>query len=352
MIVRFFFSLTCAFSFSLSLFAMEISGSQTDRRLHEAVVAGKTQMVRTLLKMRGVNVNAEDAYGRTPLIVAIARGMRDIVQILLAEPSLDVVTASFSGDTPLSLAARFGYINILRDLFGSDYGNFLMSVVNKRNERGETPLIEATGRGHLEAVQFLLSLPGIEINAIDKEGGTPLITAAKVGKNEIAKALLTTPLINAHPIDVTARNRGGDTAFSVAAKHGHVAIMRDLIDSPYNAQILARINNRNSWGETPLISLAKIGCVEGVKLLLGLQGIDVNSADSRGDTALIKAVGAPSHAMRLVQELLKIQDLELNTVNNSQQTALAIAVNCRRFLLITMLLQDKRCTPKLVQVSS
>ena len=65
--------------------------------------------------MPDINVNLQNKWGTTALIIASKRGHTDIVKLLLAVPSIDVnVQNKFYGETALSIASKNGHTDIVK----------------------------------------------------------------------------------------------------------------------------------------------------------------------------------------------------------------------------------------------
>ncbi|XP_008933508.1 PREDICTED: ankyrin repeat domain-containing protein 12-like, partial [Merops nubicus] len=86
--------------------------------------------------------------------------------------------------------------------------------VNKRNERGETPLHMAAIRGDVKQVKELISL-GANVNVKDFAGWTPLHEACNVGYYDVAKVLI------AAGADVNTQGLDDDTPLHDSASSGH-----------------------------------------------------------------------------------------------------------------------------------
>ena len=85
--------------------------------LHWAAYKGFTDIVRQLINEHGMDKNLK-AYGSvTPLHLAAAEGLLEVVELLAIELKADVNAVSvISGDTPLHRAARNGHKETVRVL--------------------------------------------------------------------------------------------------------------------------------------------------------------------------------------------------------------------------------------------
>ncbi|XP_072903414.1 ankyrin repeat domain-containing protein 12 isoform X1 [Hemitrygon akajei] len=111
--------------------------------------------------------------------------------------------------------------------------------VNKRNERGETPLHMAAIRGETKQVKELIS-QGADVNVKDFAGWTPLHEACNLGYYDVAKQLI---LAGA---DVNTRGLENDTPLHDAASNGHRDIVKLLLRNGGDAY---QMNHR---GERPV----------------------------------------------------------------------------------------------------
>ncbi|KAM4688819.1 ankyrin repeat domain-containing protein 12 isoform 2-T2 [Discoglossus pictus] len=100
--------------------------------------------------------------------------------------------------------------------------------VNKRNERGETPLHMAAIRGDISQVKDLIRL-GANVNVKDFAGWTPLHEACNMGFYDVAKVLI------AAGADVNTQGLDDDTPLHDAASSGHRDIVKLLLRNGGNA---------------------------------------------------------------------------------------------------------------------
>ncbi|SPO03229.1 uncharacterized protein DNG_05911 [Cephalotrichum gorgonifer] len=134
------------------------------------------------------NIDAMDAYGRTPLAWAAAEGQEAAVERLLATGKVN-------------LDSKDG-------LFGS------------------TPLLRAADNGHEAVVRLLLATGRVDVESRDDHGFTPLSWAAFRGNEAILKLLLATGKVNTNP-----ESDNGRTPLSWAASNGHKGIVKLLLDA-------------------------------------------------------------------------------------------------------------------------
>lgn len=130
----------------------------------DAIKSRDNNAAMDLLRARGSTiVNARNASGETPLLVAIVERDSTWTQYLLqkgADPNLP----ARSGEVPLVAAARLGFADAVDWLLSSG------ANVDKANRMGETALIVAVQQRHAPIVRVLL-----------EEGADPDKTDAAAG---------------------------------------------------------------------------------------------------------------------------------------------------------------------------
>jgi len=116
--------------------------------IHDAAKKGDIERVEALLAETPEQVNAKDENDETPLHLAVRRGYNEVIGLLLAQGA-DVNAKNEAGVTPLHTAVQEGYKEVVRLLVakGAD--------VNAKTNKGDTPLYEAVRQGDKEVVQLL-----------------------------------------------------------------------------------------------------------------------------------------------------------------------------------------------------
>ena len=104
-----------------------------------------------LLQDKGMTlINTRNVNGETALMITVARRDSTWTSFLLSNGA-DPNIANRSGDTPLIMAARIGYLEAAQWLVGKK------ARVDEANRMGETPLIIAVQGRYTPVVRYLLS---------------------------------------------------------------------------------------------------------------------------------------------------------------------------------------------------
>jgi len=133
--------------FSVALLLTGLCAAQPSADLMGAVWSNDIAKVKLLISV-GVDVNAKDETGLSPLGVAITLKENQIAKLLI-DDGASVNGASSDAHSPLMSAARIGDIDIVKLLVakGAD--------VNATTSQGETALSLAEAAGQKEVVAFL-----------------------------------------------------------------------------------------------------------------------------------------------------------------------------------------------------
>ena len=245
----------------------------------------------------GEGVDARDALGQTPLMLAAAFGSVEAVRVLLAAGA-DARAASSSGATALHWAVSS--LDKTRALLAAG------ADVNAVTQLGRSPLLVASsGHGMSDVVQLLLS-KGAKVDAPDPAGITPLIAALSVDDRQTARLLL------AAGADVHSVARIGTTATPLiaAAYRGNVDTIRTLLAhkvdvSTRSADDNGRVKNGLilSGRVTALHAAVSSGELDAVRVLLD-GGADPNARDIRGMTPLVWGVSTDRPSVEIIKLLL------------------------------------------------
>lgn len=243
------------------------SGPDGASPLHLAVRRGFTRLVETLLA-RGVDPNATDAHGGTPLaeVLGLPPDLAEDMARRLLAAGANPERAAFDGRTPLGLALAQGRGDLARWLDWS--GPWRLP--------GRRPIaadvVEAATVGDVRAVERLVAL-GLPPDARDAKGATALIRAAGRGHPAVVAWLL------AAGADPAAAASSGVDALTAAIAAHRDPVVRVLLDHGVAADTPV------AHGVPPLLVAAAVGAAPCVGLLLD-RGARADAADPRGNTAI------------------------------------------------------------------
>lgn len=233
---------------------------------------------------KGADVNSQNVYGQTALLLVVKSNMRSrgiveaIVDKLLAAGA-SVNTADNLRQTPLIIAASKSHWGVVRRLleFGPD--------VDAKDDEGRTALMFAAKKNRSADAQMLLEA-GANVNEVDEKGKTPLIFATEKNLVEMVR------LLSAGGADVNVMTKKGETPWRIATNRGY--------KETANLLIAAGADVPDSAGS--FVSAASIGDSAVLNVLFN-RGVTVDVRDDAGSTALMRA--AENGHCQIVDWLLK-----------------------------------------------
>ena len=193
-------------------------------RFYQAIRANDLAALGTLIRSEGVD--AKDAQGQTPLMLAAAFGSDEAVRVLIAAGA-DVKASSNAGLTALHLAAD----DVAKARMLLDAG----AGVNAATQLGRTPLIVAAAANHSGNVVRLFLARGADVNRADSGGITALNAAANVDNGDAADLLLAR---GASP-HAEAQIPQASTPLMGAAINGNYALVRSLLARKANVSAVS-----------------------------------------------------------------------------------------------------------------
>ena len=186
-------------------------------------------------------INARGADNQTALMMAAARGSREIVALLL-EKGAGLEIKDLNGETAL-LKAVSGSFNM-------ETVNLLLARgadVNAKDSKGVTVLMKSAMNACSKDMLKVLLEKGAEIKAKDDSGNTILMLVAMY----FSDAGILDVLI-ANGADITAVNQYGETVIFIAVRNRLPAALKALLAHG------ADVNGKNARGETPLSVTKKL----------------------------------------------------------------------------------------------
>lgn len=209
-------SLSAAACASTGLLAW--ADSATD--FQTAITRDNYVAVRKLLQ-QGFDPNTTDAQGRPALVKALQIESLRVAQVLIAAPGVRINDASPSGETALMHACIKGHLDVVQQLLALDA---------RINQPGWTPLHYAASADteHSLAIAQLLLERHAYIDAESPNKSTPLMLAAQYGSQAMVQLLLDAGA------DVQARNQLGLTAVDFAQRSEREFMVK-MLQTAYEA---------------------------------------------------------------------------------------------------------------------
>ncbi len=225
-----------------------------------------------ILIRAGADSNLANDYGVTPLLLACGKGSSDMVQKLL-NAGADPNAAQWMGVTPLMICSRSGNLDAVKLLLTHE-----ADPRAKDNRRGQTALMWAAARQHLEVARLLLEYGAAINTATHMPAGLEqrmFLTYGVQRRDPTRPDTLGAEDIHPDPTS----SMGGFTALMFAARQGDVAMGRLLVAAG------ADVNHFSPEYGSPLVVAAANGH-ESLSLFLLEQGANPNVEDVWGFTPL------------------------------------------------------------------
>jgi ankyrin repeat protein len=183
--------------------------------LHVAAYCGPPSVFRHFFDIsNGVDINTQDAWFQTPLLIAAKKGYIDTLRLLF-DRGAEIESKDNTGRTLLSWAARNSHTDVL--LFLIDNG----ADIDSRDGTGRTLLSWTAEEGTMLVLRLLLE-KGADIESKDNTGRTPLSRAAENGHTDVLELLF------GQTVDINLKDSAGRTPLLFAIKNHHQAAIEFL----------------------------------------------------------------------------------------------------------------------------
>ena len=326
------------------------------------IEVGNARCIAELLKSKQVDEVQLAACAFTPLHWAILnRSSAEKIEELLLQ-GVDVNAPDRYGHTPLHLAAEMGDAEVLAALLKS-----AEIEVNKLSNDKKTALYLAAKYGHAQAVTMLIASAGIQ----SEEAKGSCLAALEVAAIHEHAAVIA-ELINSAKVDTYLPSQNAMKIINSAISEDKVKVVTELVKSEWidfngfsgpllefvldnifqkgSGQMIVEVVRSNKLGNEHLESFrftslhvaAITGDVKRIHELLTSDGIDPNQLDgsSHGYAALHWA--ARNGHVEAVEELLKHSMLEVNILSTQYFTPMNLAISKGHLKVVMALLEDDR----------
>ncbi|XP_008783607.1 ankyrin repeat-containing protein ITN1 [Phoenix dactylifera] len=266
-------------------YVKQVTGRRNDTELHLAAQRGDLAAVRQILR----DIDTE--------MTGTAEGAEFVNE------------TNEVGETALVIAAEKGHLDVVVELL--KYSD--RESISSKNRSGYDAFHVAVREGHQAIVQVFLDHDPTLSKTFGPSNSTPLISAATRGHTEVVKQLLAQDF---GLVELAKTN--GKNALHFAARQGHAEIVKSLLD---NDPQLARRTDKK--GQTALHMAVKGTNCDVVKALVDADPAIVMLPDRSGNTAL--HVATRKKRAEIVNELLLLPDTHVNALTREHKTAFDIA---------------------------
>ncbi|OGO91640.1 MAG: hypothetical protein A3F10_02455 [Coxiella sp. RIFCSPHIGHO2_12_FULL_42_15] len=242
-------------------------------------------VINSMLKEFDVNVRSN--VNLTPLHLAARTGQFEMVEFLISK-NADINARASSGATALLYATEKNYKNVVNMLlkYGADIFLCLRETseyhIRFKAREGDSPLHIAIRLGYKDIVKDFLRNRNIDVNA-EVEGTTPLRIAAEMGHAEIVELLIESG------VDINRRSPCGATALLLAVEKNHKRVVNVLIRHGADISLSLQANSeyhdnfKVKAGDTPLQAAINLGYGDIAQIIIqySLEQRDGEWQDSR-----------------------------------------------------------------------
>ncbi|KAL4958860.1 ankyrin repeat domain-containing protein [Aspergillus stella-maris] len=181
----------------------------------------RSELAKALIREFKADVNAIHEGG-TPLILAAKLGSESVVRVLLSVPEINLNARNHNQETALWCAANKGKTAVVEGLLKEE--NIELDCHDAAC--GLTPLAAATMNGHTMITRRLRDTGKVDINKQDKLGWTPAFHALWYKRYDILRDLLAESAL-----DHTHRDKQGRDLLRVANEWDRVEAVWGLVTS-------------------------------------------------------------------------------------------------------------------------
>jgi ankyrin repeat protein len=290
----------------------KLSGSTV---LLRAVADEKLEFVQVLVDCVGrIDLNLADENGNTPFHKAVISKNLEIISLLLNSPEIDVNTVNVNKISPLEKAI-IQYDSNDADIFGLLMSSEKIDVNRASADGGKPPIHLALSSGlMMPAFKMLAESPATDLN--QKYNGFTVLHKSVQAQNLKAVKILTGCVDR---VDINVRGgENGLTALDYAVRESNPEIVKLLVSFDG-----INVNSVDESGQSTLIrAIGNSTIAEGMEVLrmiCAVEGLDGNGRNERGTSPLQAAILTDS--VEIVQEILKIRGIDVNSINSKNQSA-------------------------------
>lgn len=299
--------------------------------LHIAIMRNDSKAVSCILKCgKVVSINERNEKGFTPLHIACdnhsyrSDGM--IINQLLSYRGIDVNLQDFKGRSPIIIAQENHNSSIVESLIKDGRTN-----LNVKDKEGRSLL--SLSYSNSSIFSMLVHRTDIDINTVDDSGYTPLHIAVARKDTDLVSYIVYS---RRGSIPIDAKTKSGLSFMHLAAKQKSILLMNTFSNMglSYNVQ--------DNKGRTPLMVLIneKSPIIKAWESLLNKRSLDINLQDEDGWAIIHYA--AVSEKSNILPSLFRRRDININLKTKKGETPMRLAMIHDNSKFVNFLTNDSR----------
>jgi len=203
--------------------------------LHEAAFRGDQDVTQALIEVTGagrkqVEINALDSEGSSPLHVAVTKGRKHVVELLIATTKVDVNLRDNNTRTPLLIAVKSGWFSIVQILIQAT------ADCNIATRVGWAPLHQAIREQNYDEVDTLLKAKA-NVSACGTSGWTPLHELIRSKRSDVQTLAIVNKLVAGGASINLKETVQQKTAFLTAVESGNIEMVNEIINCGANVDL-------------------------------------------------------------------------------------------------------------------
>ncbi|XP_067676346.1 serine/threonine-protein phosphatase 6 regulatory ankyrin repeat subunit A-like [Haliotis asinina] len=266
--------------------------------------SGHTEVIRLLVK-NGADLSLRDAHGDNILYYACLGGHVEVVKYVVSKNRVDINSRGKDRKTPVMVAGARGHKDVVELLV--KYG----ANLSLRDAHGDNILYFACLGGHVEVVKYVVSKNRVDINSRGKDKKTPVMVAGESGHRNVVELLVK------YGANLSLRDAHRNNILHLACGRGHVGVVKYVI-----SQDTVDINSRGNNKKTPIMVAGRRGHTEVIRLLVK-NGADLSLRDAHGDNILYHAC-LGGH-VEVVKYVVSKNRVDINSRGKDKKTPVMVA---------------------------
>jgi ankyrin repeat protein len=250
----------------------------------DLVKKNKTSNITFLVK-HGVDINAKNSIGWTPLMYALKHSTPEIISHILDTTNPDINAKSVKGWTPLMAAILHSTPEIIYRILDTN------PDINAKDKNGWTSLMSALRYSTPEIINRILDTTNPDINTTNSDGWTPLMFALRHSTPKIINRILD---MNPDISNINAKNKNGWTPLMIALRYSTPEIINRILDMNPD------INTKDEDGKTPLMLALKYSTPEIINRILNM-----NPKMSKKDIRELKHFAVQNTSGNITPEIIQ-----------------------------------------------